>query len=816
MTSLQDACQKVGIVYREVPADGRWHQTDAEGKHPKNGNGRIKLFADGNGGMVQNWTTMERPDVFFYDSGQTLTPAELAERKRLAEIRSREAEEETAKEQAEAAELADKVFKAAAPAIPENPYLLRKGVKPTSTLRQIALDDLIKIIGYKPQAKGKGLSGVVLIVPIGDSTGISSVEMIDGSGLKAALHRGKKKGQYWVDRKLPAGNGDGLTILVGEGAGTVLSGVEAVPGSYGVAAFSCYNLKAVALKMRERFPAAKIIILSDIGNGQAFAADASKRSGSLLAVPVMPEDSSGTDFNDLHATAGLDEVARQIALAIEPQQDAESIIDFALISETQDANPLTAAVDRLAKLSPLEYDRIRKEEAKALGVRPGTLDAAVKAAKKESETARDTPFREVEPADDPVDGAKLLDDILAAVKRFIVCDHFVAVVVTLWIAASWFADVVRVAPLLTITAPAKRCGKSTLLEFISRLVLRPLTAASITASALFRSIDLWRPTLLIDEVDACLKDNEELRGLINSGHTRGSAFTIRCTGDDHKPTVFSTWSFKVLSGIGQVADTLADRSHIVELRRKLPDEVIERMHRAPEGFFYDLCSRLARFAGDNTEAVKAVTPPLPDALNDRARDNWEPLLQVATVVGDKWLHLGFSTAEQMAGVENEAPTIGGELLADIQDIFRDQSIDRISTTDLITALVSDDEKPWLTYNRGFQIKPRQVASKLKAYGIHSKIFRINNGTARGYELAQFKEIFSRYLSTPLSKCNIVTSKQNQVVSSISKCNTDPSVTLLKSHNTSESLACYSVTHRNPPADENNFSDLTEISFEVIS
>lgn len=288
MSALNEACQKIGIVYREVPADGRWHQTDAEGKHPKNGNGRIKLFTDGNGGMAQNWTTMETPEVFFFDSGKTLTPAELAERKKLAEIRQREAALEEEKANAKAAALATSVCNAAED-VQDNPYLSRKGVAPTGYMKQIWLDDLVKLIGYKPQAKGRGLSGMVLIVPIVGENGISSIEMIDGSGLKAALKGGKKAGKYWLTKKLPAGNGDGLVILVGEGVATVISAVAAIPDSYGVAAFSCHNLKAVAQKMRDRFPAAKIIVLSDLGNGQSAAEDAAREAGCLLAVPVMPE-----------------------------------------------------------------------------------------------------------------------------------------------------------------------------------------------------------------------------------------------------------------------------------------------------------------------------------------------------------------------------------------------------------------------------------------------------------------------------------------------------------------------------------------------
>lgn len=97
-------------------------------------------------------------------------------------------------------------------------------------------------------------------------------------------------------------------------------------------------------------------------------------------------------------------------------------------------------------------------------------------------------------------------------------------------------------------------------------------ASNITAAALFRSIEMWSPTLLIDEADAFLKDNEDMRGLLNAGHTRTTAYTVRTVGDDHTPKRFNLWGAKAISGIGKLADTIMDRAIVLELRRKLDCE----------------------------------------------------------------------------------------------------------------------------------------------------------------------------------------------------------------------------------------------------
>jgi len=152
----------------------------------------------------------------------------------------------------------------------------------------------------------------------------------------------------------------------------------------------------------------------------------------------------------------------------EPSPDAETAPQTATESVP---DSMAATVASLARLSPLEYDKVRKDQAKALGVRPGTLDAEVRAARKQE--SDDTPFEEVEPWHDPVDGAALLDSITATVRRFIVCNLETAQAVALWVAVTWFVDVVQVAPLAVITAPEKRCGKSMLLFLIGRMVPRP-------------------------------------------------------------------------------------------------------------------------------------------------------------------------------------------------------------------------------------------------------------------------------------------------------------------------------------------------------
>ena len=170
-------------------------------------------------------------------------------------------------------------------------------------------------------------------------------------------------------------------------------------------------------------------------------------------------------------------------------------------------------------------------------------------------------FPDIEPWAEPVDGGALLTDLVGTVKCYVIVPEHGARAIALWVVFTHCIDAVGIAPILAITSPEKRCGKSTVLALLKSLVLRRLPCSNISGSSLFRAVDAWAPTLLIDEADTFLRDNEELRGILNSGHTRELAFVIRTVGDDHEPRKFSTWGAKAIALIGGLKDTLADRSH---------------------------------------------------------------------------------------------------------------------------------------------------------------------------------------------------------------------------------------------------------------
>jgi putative DNA primase/helicase len=310
--------------------------------------------------------------------------------------------------------------------------------------------------------------------------------------------------------------------------------------------------------------------------------------------------------------------------------------------------------------------------------------------------------------------------------------------------ASYAFDCFDICPMLTLVSPIWRCGKTQVLKMLSALAFRALASSNITPSAIFRAIERWHPTLLVDEYDT-IKENEELRGILNSGHTRRLAYVIRNVSDDHEPRRFSTWGPKALALIGRPPHTIEDRSIILRMRRKTRGEKVERL-RADRLFIQlrELREKMLRWAKDNAAMLRQAEPEIPEGLHDRAADNWEPLLAVADLAGDPWPARARAAAASLSGeAESEAASV--LLLQDIRAVFEECGEDKISSSDLCAYLAKLEHRPWPEW--GKQKKPitqPALAVLLKPFGITPTDVRIGK-SLKGYKLEQFTDAFNRYI-----------------------------------------------------------------------
>lgn len=435
----------------------------------------------------------------------------------------------------------------------------------------------------------------------------------------------------------------------------------------------------------------------------------------------------------------------------------EIIADLGVLEAPADLDPTAALLAELA-LTLAEQDdltRAKHREAARRALenkklyRPAELiDAAFASLSAGASGAREggLDLSAPEPWPEAVEGSALLDQIAAAVRRYVVLTPPTVLAVALWAVhahafeASWFT------PRLAITSPTKRCGKSLLLEILEFVVPKPLNVANVTAAAVFRGIEKYLPTLLIDEADTFLVDKDELGGILNSGHRRNGQ-VLRTVGEKHEPKAFSTFAPVAIAMIGRLKDTLDDRSIPIRMRRKRPDERVERFRPDRAGHLEELGRKATRWALDHWDALKTADPEIPAALHDREQDNWRPLLAIADAAGADWPDLARRAAVALSTSAAPDSQEGGGalLLADLREIFNAEGAPALFTEDLLARLRKREDRPWGEWRNDKPLTFRQMAALLKPFEIRPAQIRIGRESSKGYKREAFEDAFSRYL-----------------------------------------------------------------------
>jgi hypothetical protein len=353
----------------------------------------------------------------------------------------------------------------------------------------------------------------------------------------------------------------------------------------------------------------------------------------------------------------------------------------------------------------------------------------------------------------PTTGAEMLDDVVIFLRRFVSLSDAQANIVALWIVHTHCFDAWQVTPYLSVSSAEKRCGKSRLLEVLELLTHSPWKAGRVSVAVLIRKIAQKKPTCLLDEVDAAFHGaddySEALRGILNCGFQDGTPASL-CVGQGSKMELvdFPVFCPKALSGIGDLPDTIADRSIPIRLKRQPRCEKVQRFRlREVRPEAKPIREKVSKWAIGHKNELGQARPMFPLGLNDRQEDVTEPLLAIADLAGAEWPTKGRQgLAEVFGGAEAEDESTGVKLLSDIREILRQREADRISSEELIEALLSIETSPWADWNHGKGLTKGKMARLLHKYEISPKTIRLAESTPKGYQRESFLDAWSRYLA----------------------------------------------------------------------
>jgi len=315
----------------------------------------------------------------------------------------------------------------------------------------------------------------------------------------------------------------------------------------------------------------------------------------------------------------------------------------------------------------------------------------------------------------------------------------------LWVAHAHQVDQFETSPILAITSAEMRSGKTRVLELLELLVPHPFRVIMPSEAVVYTVLaQRPRPTMLLDEADAVFSPRmaeryEGLRAILNAGNRQGNpVLRVKLEGRRREVDSFDVYGPKAIAGIGNLPTTVADRSIPIRMKRRAPNERVAKFR-----------ARIAR-----AEAAEILIPdfavtdgthvPVPDELNDRAADSWEPLLAIADAAGGEWPMRARLAAIALSGDEDLELSTGMRLLADIRDAFDELEMDHLSTTELLGWLHDLDEAPWGDWY-GKPLTARGLARLLDPYRVRPVKRRLAGQQQRGYFRSEFTDAWLRYI-----------------------------------------------------------------------
>jgi hypothetical protein len=353
------------------------------------------------------------------------------------------------------------------------------------------------------------------------------------------------------------------------------------------------------------------------------------------------------------------------------------------------------------------------------------------------------------------DGAAIVRSVEGFLGRFIVLPANTTLPLALWAVATFTFESFDAFPYLAITSPTKRCGKTRLLECLELLAHEARRAANPSEAALFRMIEKYKPTLLLDEAETLNGKGERaeyLRALLNAGNRR-NASVPRCVGQGTNQDVqdFSIYCPKIVAGIGRFPETVTDRAICVSMQRRKNSEVVSRfLYRSagPEG--QGLRERAERFVGQRKSEIEAAYEGADLAfLPDRDAEAWQPLFALLAVSDSRRLAELRKCAEsltQSKASNAEDDSLSQRLLMDLREVWPEA--DRHALTgNLLERLKAIEESPWAAE---VELNPRKLARMLRGFGISPATVRADGRNAKGYSREDAEAAFSRYLSPETS------------------------------------------------------------------
>jgi DNA primase catalytic core len=212
-------------------------------------------------------------------------------------------------------------------------------------------------------------------------------------------------------------------------------------------------------------------------------------------------------------------------------------------------------------------------------------------------------------------------------------DHRTYDYLTAWIIGTYFFPIFNYYPYIHLTG-TKNVGKSKTMSLLSCLCFNAVASASMTAAALFRAVDSWRCTVLMDETEYLhQREFTDKRLILNGGFQKGSYVSrTEKEGDKYRVRQLHNYCPKAFASIEGLDDTLASRTVQIYMHRSHDDAIKEREVQLESPIFQALRDELFLAAMTYGEAVDSIYGsmyrPGTVEFGDREFNLFKPILSI--------------------------------------------------------------------------------------------------------------------------------------------------------------------------------------------
>ncbi|NPT36261.1 DUF3631 domain-containing protein [Paraburkholderia xenovorans] len=379
-----------------------------------------------------------------------------------------------------------------------------------------------------------------------------------------------------------------------------------------------------------------------------------------------------------------------------------------------------------------------------------------------SQIAVDTSSSPIPP--DPTEGATNSDNAVAAARKqhvldrlanyygkCIICPQWMIHTMVLWTAMTYCIDIQRVSPILYITSRRRASGKSRALLTIAQFVRKPLVCSYITGPGVYRWIEEFHPTLVLDEADEIISRNLELKSILGGAYNRGAARAAMAQRMEYGGIGGDLASIRadmLFAGRSKLPPRLRERSIVLYLPFEESGPDLRRVE-----FDFPALNpfrkEVEEWCESAVKAVKAVMRKLsrPPGLTYQMADMFEVVFAIAHHAGEHWPERAMEAARMLSVTEGGSDKVlAGMMLEHIETILCEADVAKNgwSCAELLAELCSNAEWPWVTYNGGSPIDLPEMRRILLERNLQSENHGGGKRGRRGYFRKKLEEAIKNH------------------------------------------------------------------------